>query len=113
MDSVTYDLFPFLKDTPLSHRLNGVFSMTPDGGPLLGEVKGRPGLWLAEAVWVTHSGGVAQAVAELLLGREPSFAIAEFQPGRFAVLSHEAARQASLDLYNNIYHWPALRDPVT
>lgn len=113
MDSVTYDLFPFLKDTPLNHRLNGVFSMTPDGGPLLGEIEGRPGLWLAEAVWVTHSGGVGQAMAELLLGREPSFGVAEFQPGRFATLPHEAARQASLDLYNNIYHWPAPREPVT
>jgi len=112
LDQVRYDLFPFLKDTPLSHRLNGIFSMTPDGGPLLGEVVGRPGLWLAEAVWVTHSGGVGKAVAELLLGQVPSFDVTGFRPERFANLSLDAQRQASLALYNDIYQWPAPPEPV-
>jgi dimethylglycine oxidase len=104
LDTVSYELFPFLENTPLSSKLNGIFSMTADGGPLLGKI--RPGLWIAEAVWVTHAGGVGKAMAELLLNRPPSFDVAAFLPDRFASISSEDARLASLDLYNNIYAWP-------
>ncbi|PLB53559.1 dimethylglycine dehydrogenase precursor [Aspergillus steynii IBT 23096] len=45
---------------------NGIFSFTPDGGPVIGEAPGLDGFYVAEAVWVTHSAGVARAVAELL-----------------------------------------------
>ncbi|ONK12415.1 FAD-dependent oxidoreductase [Streptomyces sp. MP131-18] len=50
---------------------DGVFSFTPDGMPLIGQVREVPGLWLAEAVWVTHSAGVARAVAEWLAEGRP------------------------------------------
>ncbi|WP_226353573.1 FAD-dependent oxidoreductase, partial [Pseudonocardia sp. ICBG601] len=46
-------------------RFNGVFSFTPDGGPLIGESPDVAGFWVAEAVWVTHSSGVARSVAQL------------------------------------------------
>jgi len=105
LEAANYDLFPFLKETELEVKLNGIFSMTPDGGPLLGEIKERPGLWIAEAVWVTHSGGVGKAMAEALTGKEPSFNIAQFSPDRFDEMSEENRLQASLDLYNDIYHW--------
>ena len=35
-------------------------SFTPDGFPLLGETASVRGLWLGEAIWVTHSGGAGQ-----------------------------------------------------
>lgn len=64
---------PTLENTKLEEGFNGIFSFTPDGGPLIGQSSEVAGFWIAEAVWVTHSAGVARAVAELLVdGRSQS-----------------------------------------
>lgn len=105
-EAVDHGLFPALRDAPIAHRLNGIFSMTPDGGPLLGEVPGRPGLWVAEAVWITHAVGAARSVAELILGRQPGTDVSRFGPMRFGSQNVEKGRQESLRLYNSIYAWP-------
>ena len=60
------DLLPALHATQIEDGFNGIFSFTPDGGPLIGEAPELSGFFVAEAVWVTHSAGVAKAVAELL-----------------------------------------------
>jgi glycine cleavage system aminomethyltransferase T/glycine/D-amino acid oxidase-like deaminating enzyme len=60
-------LLPALASAKVEEGFNGVFSFTPDGGPLIGESSDAAGFWIAEAVWVTHSAGVAKAVAELLV----------------------------------------------
>lgn len=60
-------LMPALRDTDIDEGFNGVFSFTPDGMPVLGESGALSGFWLAEAVWVTHSAGVAKAVAEWMV----------------------------------------------
>jgi glycine cleavage system aminomethyltransferase T/glycine/D-amino acid oxidase-like deaminating enzyme len=60
-------LLPSLRSAKVDSGFNGVFSFTPDGGPLVGESAGVKGFWIAEAVWVTHSAGVARAVAQLLV----------------------------------------------
>ncbi|ALL78142.1 sarcosine dehydrogenase [Pseudonocardia sp. EC080610-09] len=59
-------LLPALRSAKVETGFNGVFSFTPDGGPLIGESAEVAGFWIAEAVWVTHSSGVARAVAQLL-----------------------------------------------
>jgi len=53
-------------DEGIAEGINGLFSFTPDGMPLIGEAPEVGGFWVAEAVWVTHSAGVGRAVAELL-----------------------------------------------
>jgi glycine cleavage system aminomethyltransferase T len=60
-------LLPTLRSSKIDNGFNGVFSFTPDGGPLVGESTDVQGFWIAEAVWVTHSAGVARAVAQLLV----------------------------------------------
>src|SRR3954447_16449130 len=60
-------LLPSLRSTKIDSGFNGVFSFTPDGGPLIGESADVRGFWIAEAVWVTHSAGVARAVAQLMV----------------------------------------------
>jgi glycine cleavage system aminomethyltransferase T len=60
------DLLPALRSAAIEDGFNGIFSFTPDGGPLIGEAPELSGFFVAEAVWVTHSAGVAKAVAELL-----------------------------------------------
>src|SRR6478735_9172490 len=60
-------LLPSLRQSKIDSGFNGIFSFTPDGGPLVGESAEVKGFWIAEAVWVTHSAGVARAVAQLLV----------------------------------------------
>ncbi|WP_190813347.1 GcvT family protein [Saccharopolyspora pogona] len=60
-------LLPSLREAKIESGFNGIFSFTPDGGPLVGESQQVAGFWIAEAVWVTHSAGVARAVAQLLV----------------------------------------------
>jgi glycine/D-amino acid oxidase-like deaminating enzyme len=55
-------LLPPLRDVALRRTLNGLMSFTPDGFPLLGESGSVRGLWLAEAIWVTHSGGAGRGL---------------------------------------------------
>ena len=59
-------LLPCLETATVAEGFNGIFSFTPDGGPLIGESPDVANFWIAEAVWVTHSAGVARAVAQLL-----------------------------------------------
>jgi glycine/D-amino acid oxidase-like deaminating enzyme len=102
------DLFPFLEHTPVAKRLNGIFSMTADGLPLLGPHEAFAGLWLAEAAWVTHAGGLGRVAAELLLeGRSTIVDAQPFDANRFAGSDLRSLRAQSLALYRDIYHWPA------
>ena len=61
------ELLPALRGARIEDGFNGIFSFTPDGGPLMGESAEVDGFYVAEAVWVTHSAGVAKAMAELLI----------------------------------------------
>ncbi|WP_366146617.1 FAD-dependent oxidoreductase [uncultured Pseudokineococcus sp.] len=60
-------LLPSLADVKVEEGFNGIFSFTPDGGSLVGESAEVAGFWVAEAVWVTHSAGVARALAQQLV----------------------------------------------
>ncbi|MEU7873396.1 FAD-dependent oxidoreductase [Dactylosporangium sp. NPDC049140] len=63
----TLQLLPSTREAKLDTGFNGLFSFTPDNMPLMGESAQVGGFWVAEAVWVTHSAGVARAVAEWLV----------------------------------------------
>ncbi|MEU6680535.1 FAD-dependent oxidoreductase [Streptomyces sp. NPDC046925] len=76
-------LLPALRDTEVAEGFNGVFSFTPDGMPVLGESRALRGFWLAEAVWVTHSAGVAKAVAEWMVDGRPSVDVHDCDLTRF------------------------------
>ncbi len=60
------ELLPALRGVEIAEAMNGMFSFTPDAFPLIGEAANVRGFWVAEAVWVTHGGGVGQAVADLI-----------------------------------------------
>ncbi|MEU6999240.1 FAD-dependent oxidoreductase [Nonomuraea sp. NPDC046570] len=76
-------LLPALGRTKYEDGINGIFSFTPDGFPLIGEAPGLEGFWLAEAVWVTHSAGVARALAEVLVDGHASLDLHECELNRF------------------------------
>ncbi|HET9173507.1 MAG TPA: FAD-dependent oxidoreductase [Actinospica sp.] len=77
------DLLPSLAAAKVDEGFNGVFSFTADGFPLLGESPRLQGFWVAEAVWVTHSAGVAKAVAEWLVDGQADVDVHECDINRF------------------------------
>jgi glycine cleavage system aminomethyltransferase T len=80
----TRRLIPATRDVKVEEAINGLFSFTPDGMPLMGESAAVDGFWVAEAVWVTHSAGVARAMAEWLVdGHCSSFDLHECDVNRF------------------------------
>ncbi|MFF0015061.1 FAD-dependent oxidoreductase [Streptomyces sp. NPDC005374] len=80
----TQSLLPATREAKIEEGINGLFSFTTDGLPLLGESPDVKGFWVAEAVWVTHSAGVGRAVAEWLVdGHCSSFDLHECDVNRF------------------------------
>ncbi|MFD9704271.1 FAD-dependent oxidoreductase [Lentzea sp. NPDC059081] len=77
------DLIPALAEAGVDHGFNGLFSFTSDGMPLLGEHPGLSGFWVAEAVWITHSAGVARSVAEWIVDGQPELDLHSSDLGRF------------------------------
>nr|WP_042184101.1 FAD-dependent oxidoreductase [Kibdelosporangium sp. MJ126-NF4]CEL16073.1 Putative Dimethylglycine oxidase [Kibdelosporangium sp. MJ126-NF4]CTQ93999.1 Putative Dimethylglycine oxidase [Kibdelosporangium sp. MJ126-NF4] len=80
----TRRLLPSTEDAKIEQGINGLFSFTVDDMPLLGESPTVSGFWVAEAVWVTHSAGVANAMAEWLVdGYCTSYDLHECDVNRF------------------------------
>jgi glycine cleavage system aminomethyltransferase T/glycine/D-amino acid oxidase-like deaminating enzyme len=72
-----------LRPADPARSLNGMFSFTPDAGSIVGESARVRGLWVCEAVWVTHAGGMGQQVAEWMTNGEPGYDLAEADANRF------------------------------
>ena len=101
----TKELLPALRETEIADGFNGVFSFTPDGGSVVGQAPSLDGFYVAEAVWVTHSAGVARAVAEVLTEGRSRIDIAELEMTRFeeVQLSPEYVSETSQQNFVEIY----------
>jgi dimethylglycine oxidase len=108
---LTCAFMPALRGARFERRFNGVFAFTPDGYPLIGEHPDLRGFWVAESVWVTHSVGVAQIVADLLCDRDPAIDVTPADLGRFdePELEPDFFEARSSDQYTDVYlaHHPA------
>ena len=85
------ELLPALRSTQLADAMNGLFLFTSDGMPVLGESRDVRGLWVAEAVWVTHSGGIGRAMAEWIVEGKPGVDLSEGDLHRFEAFAHSPA----------------------
>jgi glycine cleavage system aminomethyltransferase T len=72
-----------LRQVEIASAINGMFSFTPDGFPLLGESDRLRGFWLAEAIWITHAGGAAKAIAQLMTTGRADLDLREADVNRF------------------------------
>jgi len=99
------ELLPELRQTEIQRGFNGIFSFTPDGGSLVGESRQVAGFWVAEAVWVTHSAGVAKAVAEVLVDGQSTTDLSGLDVHRFedAQLTPEYVSETSQQNFREIY----------
>ncbi|KAL5336421.1 FAD dependent oxidoreductase [Aspergillus crustosus] len=85
-------------------KFNGIFSMTPDNMPLVGEIPAVKGLYIAAGVWVTHAAGSARFLAQLLRGETVDAAFQKaLDPTRFTGRDMESLERESLHGYNSIY----------
>jgi glycine cleavage system aminomethyltransferase T/glycine/D-amino acid oxidase-like deaminating enzyme len=99
------NLLPVLGDSKVEEGFNGIFSFTPDGYSIMGEHRDLPGFWVAEAVWVTHSAGVAKAMAEWITDGAPETDVHECDLYRFedAALSPEFILKTSSQGFVEVY----------
>jgi len=68
-----FERYPCLAEAGIKRWVNGAFTFTPDGNPLVGPVPGKPGYWTACGVMAGFSqgGGVGKALAEWMIHGEP------------------------------------------
>ncbi|HSU69976.1 MAG TPA: FAD-dependent oxidoreductase [Micrococcaceae bacterium] len=103
------ELLPALRAAQIGDGFNGIFSFTPDGGPLVGESPDVEGFYVAEAVWVTHSAGVARAVAELLVEGQSRTPLHECEVSRFEQVQtadsyvSETSQQNFVEIYDILH----------
>jgi glycine cleavage system aminomethyltransferase T len=106
---LSQELIPALQKCEIADGFNGIFSFTPDGGPLVGQAPDLDGFYVAEAVWVTHSAGVARALAELLTAGKSQIDLAECELARFEQVQltpefvHETAQKNFEEVYDILH----------
>lgn len=68
-----FERFPCLQNVGIKKWVNGAFTFTPDGNPLVGPVPGIPNYWVACGVMAGFSqgGGVGKSLAEWMVHGEP------------------------------------------
>lgn len=101
----TKQILPALRESEIEDGFNGIFSFTPDGGSLVGESKELDGFYVAEAVWVTHSAGIARAVAEVLVDGKSQIDLGDCDIHRFeeVQLTPEYVSETSQQNFVEIY----------
>ena len=77
---------------------NGPLAFPPDGCPLVGPVRGHPGLWLAAGfpVGIGTGGGAAQYLADYMVKGAPASVIPAIDPNRFSVPMSAAEATAAM-----------------
>ena len=71
--SLTFERYPVLHEVGVKTWVNGAFTFSPDGNPLVGPVAGKRGYWCACAVMAgfLQGGGVGKSLAEWMVHGEP------------------------------------------
>ncbi|CAN5455183.1 FAD-dependent oxidoreductase [soil metagenome] len=98
-------LMPELATTSVDYRLNGMFSFTPDGFPVLGPSSAVQGAWIAEAVWLTHGGGVGRLMADWITDGDRGFDAHDMDIERFEPVQRTRAyvRARGARNYDEVY----------
>ena len=69
---MAYQRYPVLENVGIKNWVNGAFTFSPDGNPLVGPIRGIPNYWLACAVMAgfLQGGGVGKTLAEWMIHGE-------------------------------------------
>ncbi len=81
---------PVLADTAVSHAWAGLYEMTPDAMPIIGQAAALPGFFVIAGFsghGFQHSPAAGRVVADLIAGVDPRFDLSPFALERFALHS--------------------------
>ncbi|WP_122072771.1 FAD-dependent oxidoreductase [Pseudophaeobacter sp. EL27] len=80
-----YERYPALQNVGVKTWVNGAFTFAPDGNPLVGPVRGKPGYWCACGVMAgfLQGGGVGKSLAEWMIHGEPEADVYGMDVARF------------------------------
>ncbi len=82
---IGYQHFPAMERVGIRRIVNGPFTFSPDGNPLVGPVQGLPGFWCACAVMAGFSqgGGVGLALSQWMVNGDPGFDVWAMDVARY------------------------------
>jgi dimethylglycine dehydrogenase len=91
--TLSYERYPILETAGIKRWVNGAFTFTPDGNPLVGPVRGVKNYWVACGVMAgfMQGGGVGKALAEWMIFGEPEDDIFGMDIARYG--KHASNRQ--------------------
>ena len=96
--------YPVLERTGINRWVNGAFTFSPDGNPLVGPVPGVPNYWSACAVMAgfLQGGGVGKSLAEWMITGEPEEDVYGMDVARFGSFAENRAyiRQMTGQFYS-------------
>jgi dimethylglycine dehydrogenase len=80
-----FERYPAIQDVGIKTWVNGAFTFSPDGNPLVGPVPGRRGYWSACAVMAgfLQGGGVGKSLAEWMIHGEPEADVYSMDVARY------------------------------
>ncbi|MFC7344432.1 GcvT family protein [Saccharopolyspora griseoalba] len=102
-------MLPALRGSEIGEGMNGLFLFTADGMPVLGPAPELDNFWVAEAVWITHAGGVGRAMAQWISGQVPDIDLRQADLRRFEDFAHapsyvaERSAQTFREVYDIIH----------
>jgi len=118
-----FERFPMMREAGIKNAINGPFTFTPDGNPLMGPMRGVPNYWLACGCMAgfSQSGGVALALAQWIIDGETEEDTFSMDPARFGSFANEAyTLETSAQFYERRFSvafpnesWPAGRPART
>ena len=95
--------YPVLQTAGVRKWVNGAFTFSPDGNPLIGPVAGKRGYWLACGVMAgfLQGGGVGKSLAELMIHGEASTDVYGLDIARYGAFAsnREYIRQTTGEFY--------------
>jgi dimethylglycine dehydrogenase len=102
--AIGFSRYPALERAGIKRWVNGAFTFTPDGNPLVGSVHGLPGYWLACGVMAgfLQGGGVGKSLAEWMIHGEPQSDIYGMDVARYGAFAsnREYIRQMTGQFYS-------------
>lgn len=99
-----YERFPCLATAGIRKWVNGAFTFTPDGNPIVGPVRGVRNYWVACGVMAGFSqgGGVGKSLAEWMIHGEPSADVFGMDIARYGAFAanREYLKQTTRQFYS-------------
>jgi dimethylglycine dehydrogenase len=99
-----FSRYPCLETAGIKRWVNGAFTFSPDGNPLVGPVRGVPNYWVACGVMAgfLQGGGVGRSLAEWMIHGEPTADVYGMDIARYGdfAANREYIRQTTGQFYS-------------